>query len=317
MATPTVFMFSGQGSQYFQMGKPMYDKNPTFAHWMNRMDAVMRALTGRSVLATLYGPNGKGDAFSELAMSHPAVFMVEYAMARTLMDSGVKPDYLLGASLGSFVAACVAGCLSVEDALGLIVSQVRALQAHSEAGGMVAILAEQSLFDQVAWRSKAVVASRNFASHFVVSARAADLPEIERDLRARNVTFQTLPVPYPFHSPWIGGAREALLAGAAHLRMAPATIPVVCCSVMHPLCELPPGFFWNVALSCIEFEKTLLNLEASAGPCRYIDVGPAGTLSTFVKYLLPPSSQSKPFATMNPFGRDLDNVNALLPRETA
>src|SRR6266404_8409287 len=119
MHKPTVFMFSGQGSHYFQMGRALYESNPVFAHWLDRMDKVVHDLTGRSVLTVLYGERSKAEPFVDITATHPAIFMVEYALAQALMEKGVVPDYTLGTSLGSFAAASVSGCLSMEDALSL------------------------------------------------------------------------------------------------------------------------------------------------------------------------------------------------------
>src|SRR5687767_11016929 len=121
---PRVFMFSGQGSQYFQMGRPLFDGNACFRHWMQKMDRIALAHASRSVVEALYDPrNGKSRPFDSLVLSHPAIFMVEYALARTLIESSIQPDLVLGASLGTFAAAAVAGAMSMEDALRAVLDQ--------------------------------------------------------------------------------------------------------------------------------------------------------------------------------------------------
>src|ERR1700733_6256349 len=81
--SPTVFMFSGQGSQYFQMGRVLFEKNDTFRHWMVQLDDVARKLLGRSVIDALYSSfHGKGDPFDRTLLTHPAIFMVEYTLVR-------------------------------------------------------------------------------------------------------------------------------------------------------------------------------------------------------------------------------------------
>src|SRR5579872_4118204 len=107
-------MFSGQGSQYFQMGRSLYDNNDTFRHWMMQLDGIARELSGNSVIEALYAPQRRiGDVFDRTALTHPAIFMVEYSLAQTLIHAGVCPDIVLGVSLGSFAAAAVAGFLGV------------------------------------------------------------------------------------------------------------------------------------------------------------------------------------------------------------
>ena len=90
MSTETVFMFSGQGSQYFHMGRSLYDGNDTFRGWMDRLDDVARQCAGTSVTQALYSDaRGKGEPFDRLSLTHPAIFMVEYSLTQTLMDEGI------------------------------------------------------------------------------------------------------------------------------------------------------------------------------------------------------------------------------------
>src|SRR5260370_1040196 len=118
-------MFSGQGSQYFQMGRELFEKNDTFRDWMVRLDDMARRLSGRSVIGILYSDlHGKGDPFDRTLLTHPAIFMVEYSLAQSLIHAGVCPDIVLGVSLGSFAAATVAGFIGVEDALTAVMRQI-------------------------------------------------------------------------------------------------------------------------------------------------------------------------------------------------
>lgn len=196
-----VFMFSGQGSQYFQMGRQLFEQNPTFAADMRAMDEIVRAQGGRSVLAALYGTQSKAEPFDDIRLTHPAIFMVEYALARSVMAAGVRPDLTLGVSLGSVTAAVVSGCLSMEAALTWVVSHADWIAANCQAGGMVGVLGPRTLHESDALRQACVVAAENGPSHWVLSARAADLAGIEAFLAGRQVPFGWLPVRYPFHSP--------------------------------------------------------------------------------------------------------------------
>src|SRR5262245_6272077 len=136
-------MFSGQGSHYLQMGRALFDDNRIFRDWMMRLDDFVRQSSGTSVIETLYSDRHKaGDSFDRTLLTHPAIFMVEYSLAQTLIDLGVQPDMVLGVSVGTFAAATVAGFLGVENALTAVMRQASALEENCEAGGMTAVLAD-------------------------------------------------------------------------------------------------------------------------------------------------------------------------------
>jgi acyl transferase domain-containing protein len=90
----TVFMFSGQGSPYYPMGRELFEGGATFRRWMLDLDALVRERIGQSVLSTLYDPaRGKTDSFERLLLTHPAIFMIEVALAQALIARKVVPDY--------------------------------------------------------------------------------------------------------------------------------------------------------------------------------------------------------------------------------
>ncbi len=304
-------MFSGQGSQYFQMGRELFDKNHIFRAWMVRLDDIARS-SGRSVVETLYsGAHGKGDSFDRTVLTHPAIFMVEYSLAQTLIYAGIRPDIVLGVSLGSFAAAAVADFIGVEDALTAVMRQAVALEECCEPGGMTAVLADPALFAEDFLSSRSELAAVNFSSHFVVSARQKELQEIEIALRNRNVGYQRLPVSLPFHSQWIDKAKVPFESFMRSVRRKQGRFPVVCCDQMAILSDLSTGYFWNVVRHPIRFRETAARLERQ-GARRYIDVGPAGTLATFLKYGMPATTRSTVHTVLTPFGFDQKNLAALL-----
>jgi len=308
----TVFMFSGQGSQYFQMGKELFEKNTTFRNWMLRLEDIARGGIGRSVVETLYsGELGKGDSFDQTVLTHPAIFMVEYSLAQTLIQAGLWPDMVLGVSLGSFAAATVAGCIDVEDALNAVVRQALALEECCERGGMTAVLADPALFDEDFLGSRSELAAVNFSSHFVVSARQAELAEIEDALKQRNIGYQRLPVSVPFHSQWIDKARAPFESFMRSIQRKRGRLPLVCCDQTTVLFDLSDDYFWNVVRHPIRFRETTKRLEQQNAR-RYIDVGPAGTLATFLKYSMPAITRSTVHAILTPYGFDEKNLAALL-----
>lgn len=309
MPVKTVFMFSGQGSQYYQMGKQLFDADPVFRGWMTRLDDVAYRTGGRRIVDAIYGAP-KSAIFDAIGQTHPAIFMVEYALAQCLIARGVLPDLTLGSSLGSFAAAAVAGYIDPKQAMAAVLEQADAVDASCERGGMIAILAAPGLYEEDFLQRHSTLAGINFSTHFAVAAAHADLDPIEALLRQRGITYQRLAVAYAFHSARIDLAEEQFSWFMKTIPLARGQLPLVCCARGATLDRLPGDFFWQVVRQPIRFREAVASLEAQ-GPHRYIDVGPSGTLATFVKYALPENSASSAHATLTPYGQDLNNLARL------
>ncbi|HEY3572045.1 MAG TPA: type I polyketide synthase, partial [Thermoanaerobaculia bacterium] len=139
---PVDFLFPGQGAQYPGMGRELYESEPAFRDSVDRCCEVLRPLLGLDLRAVLYpAPEGMAEAgrrLEQTALAQPALFVIEHALARLWMSWGVRPRAMLGHSLGEYVAACLAGVFSLEDALALVAERGRLMQALP-AGAMLAV----------------------------------------------------------------------------------------------------------------------------------------------------------------------------------
>lgn len=310
MNSKTVLMFSGQGSHYYQMGKTLFAEHAIFRQWMITLDDLAEKRVGRRVIGQIYASD-KTEVFDQILFTHPAIFMIEYSLAQCLLHEGVKPDLVLGTSLGSFCAAAVAGYITVEDALIAVIKQAEAFTAACEYGGMISILAAPLLYEENFLHEHCELAGVNFDSHFAVSAPQAALWVIEQALEQRGIIHQRLAVSFAFHSQWIEKAQQSFISFMSSIELKPTGLPLVCCEQREVLTQLPDDFFWRVVRYPIRFWETIKYLEQS-GPYRYVDVGPSGTLATFVKYGLPSSSRSTAYPVLTPFDRAQGNLAALL-----
>lgn len=313
MSGRTVFLFSGQGSHYYQMGRELFDQDTSFHRSMLELDSIICDCGGQSVVRSLYTKGfGKADLFDDIAITHPAIFMVELSVARALAARDIVPDYVLGASLGAFAAAVIAGCLSAEQALLAVVEQAKIVSANCARGGMIAVLESPALFHQSALSDMCEMAARNFETNFVVTTKEEQLPAVEALLRAKGVAFERLALHYAFHSRWIDEAEQAYRTFLEVLELHPARIPIVCCMEATRLTSIPRHYFWEVARRQIRFPEAIAQLER-IGEWRYIDAGPSGTLATYLKYVLAKSSRSEIHRVLSPFGGDLASLQSLAP----
>ncbi|MBY0572887.1 MAG: ACP S-malonyltransferase [Undibacterium sp.] len=307
-----VFLFSGQGSHHFQMGRSLFEHDAYFRDAMLQMDGLVKARCGHSVVASLYADHHtRQHSFNRTLLSHPAIFMVEYALAQSLAKADVHADLVLGASLGSFAAAAVAGCVDADAALLAVLEKALILEVHCQAGCMVAVMGEPARYLSPELLELCELAGRNFAQHTVLALPQQNLAAVEAYLRSHDVVFQRLDVSFAFHSRWIDEAMLPYQEFLRTLQIRPATIPILCCASGDILHTLPPNYFWSVTRKAIRFSDTIAYAETQ-GNYHYIDVGPAGTLATFLKYSLPAGSSSQSYTLMRPFGKEIDHMPAIL-----
>lgn len=307
----TVLLFSGQGSHHFQMGRELFERDARFRAAMLDADDVIRERCGESVVAVLFDERHPREApFDRLLHSHAAIFMVEHALATSLIDAGIVPDMVLGASLGTFAAAAVAGHLDPRDALLAVIEQAIAVETHCQRGCMIAVMG-----DRLRWLTPELLAScelaaTNFAAHAVISLPASHAAQVESQLRRCGATFQTLPVSYAFHSRWIDAAQHPYQTFLRTLQLRQGSVPLICCAKGEALHALSANDLWSVVRDPIRFQDSIAMLAAQ-GEHRYIDVGPGGTLATFLKYALPAGSAASIHHVMSPLGSDMQRLSGL------
>lgn len=310
MKKPIVFMFSGQGSHFYQMGQELYQHAPLFRDWMNKADRVYRGLTGLSVIEQLYQSGyKKSDPFSRTLLTHPAIFMVQYALAQELLAKDILPDLVLGTSLGEFAAATLAGILSFETALEAVIKQAELIEKTCKQGSMIAVFHNPSLYEHPFIKSYSEIASFNFPEHFVLSGEKENLKKVEDDIKQHQISYQVLNVSHGFHSSSIDPAVSDYLDFIQKQSFEAPKIPFISC--VYSKTTLPrPEHFWQIIKKPILFQTTVQNLETTKA-YSYIDVGPSGTLATFIKYNLSQGSNSKVFRTLSPFGTSASFLDIL------
>lgn len=283
MGDSIIFMFSGQGSQYFHMGRELYEQVSVFHEKMRQLDAVFQKATGKSAIKYMYDENRlKSDDFSDLFYTHPAIFMIEVAVTHMLTAKGIHPHRVIGSSMGEYAAGAAAGVFRPEDALAGLIDQVRLLKKFSQPGGMIAILASPVLYDEVPiLHHHAQLAAVNNESHFVIAADSKGLNTVERYLRLKKITYLRLPVTVPFHSAHIESAGEAIRECLAHISCQSPRVPFYSSVTGKREDHLTASYFWDVLRKPIQFSKALR--EAVEHRSILIDLGPSGTLANLAK----------------------------------
>lgn len=307
-----VFMFTGQGSQYYQMARELYLKIPGFRKHMLEIDGIVNEIIGEHIVDIIYDEKRKAtDIFDKVLYTHPAIFMVEYALAKTLIDCGIKPLYVLGTSLGEFTSIAVSEAMELRNLVECLMYQAQCFEKYTHRGGMLAIFEDANLFynNQIIFNNSELV-SVNFDKHIVVSGKNSGLNTIAEYLRNMGITYQFLPVSYPFHSSLIDSAAphyKRFIKSKSYQIPKIKFVSGINASIQE---RIPDDYLWDIARQPIRFREAVSYLE-SMGCYVYIDAGMGGTLANFLKRNIKPSSRSECFAIVTPFSSDLGNLESL------
>lgn len=309
MKQKVVFMFSGQGSQYYQMGKELYANNARFRLWMNHCDEIFREYAGISILDAIYRQGDKTQLFDNLLQTNPALFAIQYCLSRLMLEKGIKPDYVLGYSFGELIAMVVAGVTSLEDGAKLAIDYARLVTVRSPKGYMVAVMEPIDTLNELLNAHQRIwLGGQNFSTHYIVSGLQNDIDQFIAVLNEKKAIYQKLPVNYAFHSPAIGSIKEDFDKVSQTVNYGIAKVPILSPSLVSSIHKVDISHMWNVVSKPVYFKKTIRQLLLNDN-FLFVDLGPSGTLATFVKYLLPLNSGSQQIEVMNAFGKDVDSFN--------
>ncbi len=313
-AKSLVWLFSGQGSHYYRMGERLHRDNERFRAHLTALDRVAEAEGGESITALLYHPaRSIGLPFARTAHTHPALFMVQYALAATVRDAGVEPDCLFGASLGEYVAASVAGVVDAADMLAGVIDQARTFEALCPPGGMLAILKEPDFFDRHPDLFRACErVSVNMANHFVVSGPEPALASAAATLQRWGVAHQLLPVSRAFHSAQLEPAADAVRARFAGRRSASLDLPWMSCTTADWRTGFDGEDVWQIARRPLRTLDAITRLCDTVPDATFIDFGPSPTLSGFIQHNRPEIPKEAFVRILNPIRADSDDLGTVL-----
>lgn len=281
------FLFPGQGAQHVGMGKALYDTEPVFRACVDKCSALLRPHLALDLRELLYPTADQAAAAAErlaqTAMTQPALFVIEYAMAQWWQHQGIQPDAMLGHSIGEYAAACVAGVFTLEDALSIVAARGRLIQSMPP-GAMLAIsLPEKEL--RAHRYAGCDLAALNAADLCVLSGPADAIERAEQDILSRGIGARRLHVSHAFHSAMVEPmlARFEDLLATAPLR-AP-TIPFLSNVTGQWITDdqaTSPAYWANHVRSTVRFADGLgVLLEKSDRVL--LEVGPGDTLTALAR----------------------------------
>lgn len=315
LASPigTGWMFTGQGSQYPGMGAALLESSEGFRRSLDDLDRQMGPYLGRSVRELL-----SNSDIDRTEYAQPAVFAVEYALARTLLDAGVEPAWLIGHSVGEFAAAALADVFSVDDACRLIVARGRLMQELPDTGAMLAVRGGvDEVADVLDHEPRVSLAAVNGPRDLVVSGERAALDRVASALTARGLRSRSLAVSHAFHSPLMAPMVDAFADVAASCSFHAPSIPVYSTVRGRVLAADEPmdAAYWTEHVCATVRFADAVGAALATEPTHLIEVGPRRVLTPMVARMSPGTSTLSPCPGPEATGRELTDVVAALYRD--
>ncbi len=282
------FLFPGQGAQRVGMGYDLYKSSPVFRSHIDSCDAILSAYLDIGLVEMLYP---KGDRLEETEVlltetkyAQPALFAIEYSLAMFWMSFGLKPDFMIGHSLGELTAACIAGIWSLEDAARIVCERGR-LMGESAVGQMMALPIGESLYrEKYGARTDCEVAAINAPNQVVVGGSPSSIERLRCWIEDDHIEYKLLKTTRAFHS---GSMESAARKFEGFMESVTFNEPVV--SIISNLtgkafgAENATPIYWSRQMrEAVKFSECVETVLDGSNKV-FLEVGPGATLSSFIE----------------------------------
>lgn len=302
------FIFTGQGSQYIDMGKNLYYQNEVFRSYIDRCNDILQPILEKSIIAIMFDTNS--EEINETQYTQPALFTIGYSLAKLWMHLGVEPDYVMGHSVGEYIAACISGVFNLNDALKLIAERGKLMQQLPQDGDMLAVFTGINNLEKILkpFDKEVSIAAYNGPESIVISGKKSCIEIINNKLIDQNIRTVKLNVSHAFHSPLMIPVIETFKNTGELVTFSPPKIKLVS-NLTGNIAnqEITTVDYWcKHILEAVRFEQSI-NFLTEQGANIFIEMGPKPTLSAlakafintpvnFISSLNPPQVDVKNFA---------------------
>ena len=281
------FMFPGQGAQYVNMGRGLYETEPIFRDAVDLCALLLRRELNLDLLSVLYPAVAPTpDTPTELTQTYlvqPAIFVIEYALSQLWLSWGIAPASMIGHSIGEFVAATLAGVFSVSDALRLVAIRGRLMQDLPH-GTMLSVRAPESQVLPLLGPDLSI-AAQNAPSLCVVSGTTSAIEALEQELTQQNIITRRLFTSHAFHSPMMDPIMGAFRAEAAKVSLSAPKTPYISSVTgdwVTASDATSPDYWTRHLRQAVRFSTGILKLQENED-LLFLEVGPGRVLSTLAR----------------------------------
>ncbi len=280
---PVVFMFTGQGTQYLNMGQDLYKEQIIFRQNIDLCATILLTKKCRDIRSILYPSHkaeslGQKEDIEQTSIAQPLIFAFEYALAQLWISLGVKPSGMIGHSLGELVAATLAGVFSLEDALSIVASRAEIMQKQ-KTGSMLAV--EMNEFDVDTILDENIsLAAVNSPRLCVVSGAKHAIMKLSVDLSNKGVFSKELSTSHAFHSRMMEPALEEFKSVIQIVKLQRPKLPFVSCVTGDWISDdeaTDPQYWADQLVVPVRFKDGMRTLLRDSTRV-YLEIGPGDTL---------------------------------------
>ncbi|WP_338676861.1 acyltransferase domain-containing protein [Streptomyces sp. SCSIO 30461] len=282
------FVFTGQGCQHPGMTAALYLNSTSYRSQLDEVADALFPYLGLSIVDLILSEDPR---IHQTAFTQPALYAVEYALARTLETVGVVPVAVLGHGIGEYAAATVAGALTPADAAKLIALRGAFMQYLPSGGGMMAApISPYEIAELVAIEPGVGISAVNAAKATVLSGELAGLERIEDGLAARGIRCRHLPVTHAFNSPLMEPMAPKFEAVARRVPGGAARLPFYSTVYGRLVTEPLYASYWTEQLTApIRFADAARNMLAQQNPTHIVEIGPRPVLTPYLRRMGSPA----------------------------